>query len=185
MTAPARLPGERPARPELVAQALLDGVVDWFSQEENTGPDYPELPARRYVAGGDPRAVAWDSTEGQVTVTLGRLLLGLDATRTPQPVRVPKSPGVNRGGKVLTASYEVQIVRCAPGLASAEVLHAHGIQVTRDAGLLVRCLLDVASSGALTRRPAAEAGVTVDDLVTLGPDGGAAAPAVSITVPLL
>lgn len=184
MTA-ARLPGERPARPELVAQALLDGVVDWFSQEANTGPDFPELPARRYVAGGDPRAVAWDTTDGQVTVTLGRLLLGLDATRSPQPVRVPRAAPANRGGKVVTASYEVQIVRCAPGLAGADELHRHGIQVTRDGGLLVRCLLDVASSGALTRSPVGEAGVTVEDLVTLGPDGGAAASAVSLTVPLL
>lgn len=182
MTAPAaRLPGERPASPAAVAQALLDGVVAWFSEH---APD-PPLPARRYVAGGDPRAVAWDTTDGQVTVTLGRILLGLDAARPAAPVRVPRTPPANHGTRQRTASFEVQIVRCAPGLASPDQLHTHGLQVAADAGHLVTAVLDVANSGALTRRPVAEAGITVDDLVTLGPDGGTSATAVGLLVPLL
>lgn len=181
MSEPARLPGGGPASPAAVAQALLDGVLAWFADNAPT----PELPARRYVAGGDPRAVAWDDTNGQVTVALGRILLGLDATRAPQPVRVPRASPANSGRYQRTASLEVQIVRCAPALAPAEELHAHGLQVIEDGGNLIRAVLDVAKSGALTRVPVAEAGITVDDLVTLGPDGGAAAVAVGITVPLL
>lgn len=168
-----------------MAQALLDGVIAWFTDEGNTGPDYPGLPERRYVAAGDPRAIAWDDTAGQVTVALSRILLGLDATRTPQPVRVPRASPANHGRYQRTASYEVQVVRCVPTLTDAATLHAHGLLVLRDAGLLIRAVLDVANSGALTRRPVAEVGVTVDDLITLGPSGGAAAPAVGLTVPLL
>jgi hypothetical protein len=179
----ARLPGVGPASPDAVAQALLDGVVGWFA--DNTPDDYPALPARRYVAGGDPRAVAWDDTAGQVTVTLGRILVGLDSTRSQQPVRVPRASPANSGRYTQTASFEVQVVRCAPALAPADALHAHGLLVTADAGYLIRAVLAVANSGALTRAPVGEAGVTVDDLVTLGPDGGAAAAAVGLTVPLL
>jgi hypothetical protein len=164
-----------------VAQALLDGVLDWFA---DNAPD-PPLPARQYVAGGDPRAVAWDTTDGQVTVTLGRIMLGLDATRAPGVQRVPRATPANHGASQRTASYEVQIVRCAPGLAGPETLHDHGLQVTADAGHLIAACLSVAKTGQLTRSPVAEAGVTVEDLVTLGPDGGAAACAVTVTVPLL
>ena len=180
MTA-ARLPGGGPASPEAVAQALLDGVVAWFTTH---APD-PPLPERRYVAGGDPRTVAWDDTAGQVTVCLSRILLGLDSTRPPTPVRVPRTSPANAGRYQRTASFEVQIVRCAPGLAGADVLHAHGMQVTADAGNLIRAVLDVANSGALTRAPVAEVGITVDDLVTLGPSGGASAAAIGLLVPLL
>jgi hypothetical protein len=182
VTSPAgRLPGNGPASPETVAQALLNGVTAWFAEH---APD-PALPERRYVAGGDPRAVAWDTTAGQVTVTMGRILLGLDATRPAVPARVPRRDPANAGKTVRTVSLEVQIVRCAPGLAGADALHAHGMQVTRDGGNLIAAVLHVANAGQLTRRPAAEAGVTVEDLVTLGPSGGAAASAVTITVPLL
>jgi hypothetical protein len=65
------------------------------------------------------------------------------------------------------------------------VLHDHGLLVVEDGGLLIKAVLDVAKSGALTRVPVAEAGVGIEDLVTLGPDGGAAACAVGVTVPLL
>jgi hypothetical protein len=182
VTSPAgRLPGTGPALPEAVAQALLDGVLGWFAEH---APD-PPLPTRRYVAGGDPRAVAWDTTAGQVTVTLSRILLGLSAANAPAPARVPRADPANHARVIRSASFEVQIVRCAPGLASAEQLHAHGIQVTRDGGNLIRAVLAVANDGQLTRRPAGEAGVTVEDLTTLGPSGGAAASAVTITVPLL
>lgn len=182
MTSPAgRLPGSGPASPEAVAQALLNGVTAWF---EEHAPD-PPLPARRYVAGGDPRAVAWDTTAGQVTVTMGRILLGLDATRPAPAARVPRRDPANAGITTRTVSLEVQIVRCAPGLAGAEQLHAHGMQVTRDGGNLIAAVLHVAKTGQLTRRPVGEAGVTVEDLVTLGPSGGAAASAVSVLVPLL
>lgn len=183
MSEPARLPGTGPASPSAVAQALLDGVVAWFA--EHTPEGYPELPARRYVAGGDPRTVAWDDAAGQVTVALGRLLLGLDGTRAAEVVRVPRRSPANAGRYQRTASLEVQIVRCAPALASADVLHDHGLLVIEDAGYLIRAVLDVANSGALTRRPVAEAGVTVEDLVTLGPSGGAAGVAVGLLVPLL
>lgn len=185
MTAPARLPGEGPASPEAVAQALLDGVLAYFADPEKVGPDYPELPLRRYVAGGDPRTVAWDDTAGQVTVCLGRILLGLDAQAAPRPQRVPRASPANAAAVQRTASLEVQIVRAAPALAPAEELHAHGIQLTRDAGHLLRAVLSVTASGALSRRPVGEQRITVDDLVTLGPMGGAAGIAVGVTVPLL
>lgn len=182
MTAPVtRLPGSGPASPDGVARALLDGVVAWFGEH---APD-PPLPARQYVAGGDPRAVAWDDTNGQVTVALGRIGLGLDATRPPAPVRVPRASPANHGAAQRFASFEVQIVRCVPVLSTPAVLNDHGLLVTADAGHLITAVLAVAKQGSLTRIPVAEAGVTVDDLVTLGPSGGAAAAAVSVTVPLL
>ncbi len=168
-----------------MAQALLDGLIGWFADEDNTGPDYPGLPERRYVAAGDPRAIAWDDTAGQVTVALSRIMLGLNSISPPQPVRAPRTSPANHGRYQRTATFEVQVVRCVPTLCDADTLHAHGLLVLRDAGLLIRAVLDVANSGALTRRPVAEVGVTVDDLITLGPSGGAAAPAVGLAIPLL
>jgi hypothetical protein len=185
VTAAARLPEEGPAAPETVAQALLDGVLSYFADPANVGPGYPPLPARRYVAGGDPRTVAWDDTAGQVTVCLGRILLGLDAQAAPRPQRVPRADPANAAAIMRTASYEVQIVRAAPALAPAEELHTHGLLLTRDAGHLIRAVLSVTGSGALSRRPVGEQRVTVDDLITLGPMGGAAGVAVGVTVPLL
>lgn len=179
--------GTGPAPPAVVARVLLDWIVAWYGDRaDDSDPEAPEpLPARRYVAGGAPREVAWDSTDGQVTVAVERLLLGLDTATPPGPVRSPRRDPSNVGRVQRSVRLEAQVVRCAPALASVEVLHGHGLSVARDSGHLVSAVTDAAKEGVLIREHVAQANIVIDDLVTLGPSGGAAGVAVAVTVPLL
>lgn len=186
-----RLPAATgPAPVAAVAARLLDWVLAWY--EERTDPDNPAapdpLPARRFVAGGAPREVAWDLQDGQVHVALERLLTALDPTAPAAPARSPRRDPANIGRINRTAALEVQIVRCVPipdlALPSAELLHDQGLALDADAGHLLSAVLDAVRSGALLREHAA-ASIQVGDVFTLGPSGGAAAVALLVSVPLL
>lgn len=185
-----RLPaGPGPAPVGEVARRMLDWVIGWW--EDHAADENPPttLPARRYLAGGAPREVAWDLQAGQVTVAVERLLPALNPTAPPGAARSPRQAPGNIGLVTRTVSLEVQIVRCIPipafGVASAADLDAHGARLVADAGNLLTCIVDATRSGALLREHVGQAGVVIGDLLTLGPSGGAAAVALPIAIPLL
>lgn len=178
-----------------MALALLAWVEAWWEEHADPEePDAPEpLPSRRFVAGGAPREVAWDTRNGQVTVALDRLITGIDRTAPPGAVRSPRRDPANVGRISRAAVLEVQIVRTAPALGDAgaltlpprDTLHAHGVAVLRDAGHLLTCVTAAVKEGALLREHVPQASVVLGDVEMLGPSGGAAAAALSVTVPLL
>lgn len=194
MTAPARLPrGSGPAPVAEVAQQLLDWVVAWYAERRNDAdPAAPvPLPQRRYVAGGAPREVAWDLQDGQVTVCLERIITALDPYAQPVPARSPRRDPANIGRINRSAALEVQIVRCAPtpddptAVPSREVLDAYGRLLIADAGHLLSAGHDAVRNGVLLREHVGQAGILIGDVLTLGPMGGAAAVALTLTVALL
>jgi hypothetical protein len=195
MTAAARLPrGAGPAPVAAVAGRLLDYVVAWYAEREDPDdPDAPTpLPARRYLAGGAPREVPWDCQDGQVTVTLERVITALHPDSPAIPARSPRANPANLGRVNRSASLEVQIVRCAPappddplGLPSVEELHAHALLLDADGGHLLSAVVDAVRSGALLREHVGQGQTGIGDVFSLGPMGGAAAVALLVTVPLL
>jgi hypothetical protein len=195
MTDPVGLPaGPVPPTPAAVARALLDRVVAYYAAHlDPEDPDAPvALPARRFVAGGEPRAVAWDLDDGQVHVAYERTFGGHDPVAgIPPSARLPRPSPANRANLVRLLSLEVQIVRPAPGLGqlrtlpTEDQLDRHGHAIGLDFAHLNRAVVDAARAGYLTRTNVREAAVQVGDAVSLGPSGKVCAVAQSITVPLL
>lgn len=195
MTLPTRLPrASEPASPAAVGRQLLTWVEAWW--EQHTDPDNPDapqpLPAKRYLAGGDPRTVAWDNDDGQVTVALERIVTGTtDPTASAVPARSPRTPPANQGRLVQHATFEVQIVRPSPGLSfsgnvpGGTAIDAHGYLLMGDAGHLLTCLRDSAREGSLLREHVGQGSVVLGDAESLGPMGALAAVACGLTVPLL
>jgi len=194
VTTPARLPrASGPVNPAGVGRQLLAWVEAWWA--DNANPDDPAapqpLPAARYLAGGDPRTVAWDHDDGQVTVALDRAVMGLDPTTAAVTARSPRRDPGNHGRITRHAVYEVQIVRPAPGMAFVEVLPgadeigAHGYLVMSDMGHLLTCLADGIRDGAFLREHVGAGNVILGDAESLGPAGGLSAVACGLTVPLL
>jgi hypothetical protein len=186
--------GEGPPTPAAVARALLDRVVAYYAEHED--PDDPNapvaLPERRYVAGGEPRAVAWDLDAGQVHVAFERVITGHDPVAgIPPPSRLPRSSPANRANLARMAAFEVQVVRPAPGLGqlrtfpSTDHLDRHGHAIGLDLYHLGRAVIEAARDGYLVRSNVGEAAILVGDGTTLGPSGKVAAVAQAITVPLL
>jgi hypothetical protein len=192
--APARLPrGPGPASPARVGRVLLSWVEAWW--DSHADPDDPAapqpLPAARYVAGGDPRTVAWDHDDGQVTVALDRVVMGMDPVATQMKARSPRTDPANRGILTRHAVYEVQIVRPAPGLSfsgaipDGTAIDAHGYLLMADLGHLLTCLADGIRSGAFLREHVGQGELILGDGESLGPAGALAAAACGLTVPLL
>jgi hypothetical protein len=183
-----------PPTPAAVARALLDRVVAYYAEHVDPDDDQApvELPARRYVAGGEPRGIAWDLDAGQVHVAYERVLTGHDPiSGVPPTGRLPRSSPANRANLARMAAFEVQIVRPAPALGqlrtfpSTDQLDRHGQAIGLDLFHLHRAVLTAARDGYLTRGNVREAPILVGDGVTLGPSGKVAAVAQTITVPLL
>lgn len=193
MSAPARLPrGTGPAPVAGVAGRLLDWVVSWYAAHADDEDGPAPLPARRFLAGGAPREVSWDTQDGQVHVALERLLTALDPAAAAVAARSPRRDPANVGRLSRTAALEVQIVRCAPvlldnplALPPVEELHGHGLTLAADAGHLLSAVNDAVREGALLREHVGQASIQVGDVFTLGPMGGAGAVALLVTVPLL
>jgi hypothetical protein len=177
-----------PAPVALVARRLLDWVIAWY-EDHADDEAVTALPARRFLAGGAPREVSWDTQDGQVHVALERLLTALDPTAPARPVTSPRRDPANIGRVNRSAALEVQIVRCVPvpalGVAAPEVLDEQAEILTADAGHLLTAVMEAAKSGTLLREHVGAAGISVGDVFTLGPTGGAAAVALLVTVPLL
>jgi hypothetical protein len=176
-----------------VGRALLTWVETWW--EERADPDDPDapqpLPGARYLAGGDPRTVAWDHDEGQVTVALDRVVMGLDPTTPAVPGRSPRRDPGNAPLLVRHAVYEVQIVRPAPSLSYAgaipggTAIDAHGYELMSDQGHLLTCLADGLRTGAFLREHVGQGPVILGDGESLGPSGALSAIACGVTIPLL
>lgn len=192
---PVALPaGSGPPSPAAVARALLDRVIAYYAA--HVDPDDPaapvELPARRYVAGGEPRGVAWDLNAGQVHVAIERTVGGHDPlSGIPPAGRLPRANPANRANLARMVSLEVQIVRPAPALGqlrtfpSTDQLDRHGQALGLDMHHLTRAVLGAARDGYLTRENVREAQILLGDCQTLGPAGKVAAVAQAITIPLL
>jgi len=181
-----------PARPVAVARALLDAVVAYYA--EHADPDDLDapvpLPARRFVAGGEPRVVSWDTDAGQVHVAYERTVGGRNPTAAQPPARLPRSDGANVGRLVRSVALEVQIVRPAPGLGqlrtlpTEQELDRHGIAIGNDLYHLERAVREAAKRGDLMREQIREATVIIGDCLSLGPSGSVAAVALGVTIPL-
>jgi hypothetical protein len=185
--------GQGPPTPATVARALLDRVVAYYAEHadpEDADAPVP-LPERRFVAGGEPRVVAWDLDLGQVHVAYERTFRALDPATPPANARVPRSRGTNRGNLVRSLTLEVQVVRPAPGLGqlrtlpTRDELDRHGHAIGLDLAHLARAVTEAAVGGHLTRETVGEAHVDLGDCLSLGPSGKVAAVAQAVTVPLL
>jgi hypothetical protein len=189
-----RLPrGSGPASPARVGLVLLSWIQAWWAERaDTTDPSAPQpLPPHQYLAGGDPRTVAWDHDDGQATVALDRLVMGLDPTTAAITARSPRQSPANVTRIVRHAVYEAQIVRPAPGLAFAgslpdgTAIDAHGYLTMSDMGHLATCLADGLREGAFLREHVGQGNTILGDAQALGPSGALAGVACGLTVPLL
>jgi hypothetical protein len=189
-----RLPvGSGPASPARVGRVLLSWVEAWWAEHEDPGnPDAPQpLPEDRYIAGGDPRTVAWDHDEGQVTVACDRLVMGIDPISVATTARSPRADPANVGRLARHAVFEVQIVRPAPGLSYAgsipggNAIDAHGYELMGDMGHLTACLADGLRRGIFLRENVGQGNAILGDAESLGPSGALSAVACGLTIPLL
>jgi hypothetical protein len=193
-TAVTRLPrGAGPASPARVGRVLLSWVEQWWTEHADPDdPDAPQpLPEARYMAGGDPRTVAWDHDDGQLTVALDRAVMGIDPITAAVTARSPRKDPGNVGRLTRHAVYEVQIVRPAPGLAYAgsipdgSAIDAHGYELMSDLGHLLTCLADGIRAGAFLREHVGQGNTILGDGESLGPSGALAGVACGLTIPLL
>jgi hypothetical protein len=173
------------------AVRLLTAIEDWYADPANAAA---ELPARRYVAAGEPRLVPWDDSAGQVTVTLSTMPLG---PRPDLPGGVTQTPARNRPHLLIrTAVYELQIVRPAPipGYGgeppTRDVLNAAGLAGMHDIEQVMRCLNRAQTRGRIVGDagapdPSGPAPVQVPTIETVGPTGGLTGIAVQINVTTL
>jgi hypothetical protein len=191
---PTRLPrGDGPASPARVGRVLLTWVQTWWEQRADPGdPAAPQpLPEAQYLAGGDPRTVAWDHDDGQLTVALDRLVTGLDPVAQPPPARSPRTNPGNAARIIRNAVFEIQIIRPAPGLSFAgtipdgTAIDAHGYLTMSDMGHLLTCLADATRAGILLREQVGQGSILLGDGEALGPSGALAGVACGIHVPLL
>lgn len=168
------------------AEAILAATVAWYADDTHAADP---LPARQYVAAGDPRVVAWDCEDGQVTVALGssQLQQRQDLTGTPT-----MSPGRNRAVQHMrSAAFELQIVRPAPTSGyggdppSQEVLNSHGVACLADVEQVLAMVNESLKGGSWLPEGHGPAPVFVPIIEVLGPTGGLAAIAVTIVIELL
>jgi hypothetical protein len=182
------------AHPAAVARALLDAVIAYYAEhadpEDLTAP--VPLPERRFLAGGEPRVVAWDTDAGQVHTAYERTIGARNPTAAQAPGRLPRSSGSQRPGTLARSlALEVQIVRPAPGLGqlrtlpTEQQLDRHGVAIGNDLYHLERAVRLAAQRGDLHREQVRESDVIIGDCLSLGPSGALAAVALGITVPLL
>lgn len=187
--------GQGPPSPALVGRALLDRVIAYYEQHADPNdPDAPvELPGRRFVAGGEPRVIAWDLDAGQVHVAFERTTrTGPNPDNPPSALRHPTAGTArNRGGLIRSAVYEVQVVRTAPAaggiltLPTAEQLDAHGQALALDHLHLLRAVTEAITGRHLVREVVEDARVDLGDTESVGPSGRTAAVAIRLVVPLL
>jgi hypothetical protein len=154
-------------RVDTLAQSLLDTINDHFA----AGPTANALPARQYVAAGDPNDVAWDAE--QLTVCLQGIAWGVAEESYPQNVQV----GANAMALVTRhAVYEIELLRCLPttglknGVPDLAALNEFGLSYLRDCGLMSQAT--VAFAAELRHGLAVGAIVRPGIVTTKGPQGG-------------
>lgn len=140
------------------------------------------LPARRVIAPGNPRLIAWDNCE-QVVVTMSGIGVG-------------SAPGENAGARgvgnpvssmgLRHAVYAVQITRAVPESHDGTTpppdvdLTKAGLALMRDAGLLSQAMVQVVT--AVTAAVPRGSRVVPGAVEVLGPEGGFAAVESSLIV---
>jgi hypothetical protein len=170
------MPGLGLALPDL-ARRVLDGVVAHYDAvDAKCKPsERVNLPARRVIAPGNPRLVAWDCEQLVVTMS------GIGVGQAPGEGGRPAGRGNPISATGLRhAVFAVQIVRCVPESRDGtspppdDVLTAAGLALLRDAGLLSQALVEICTQvagglGAGARVvPGAVAGVEGSLAVTAG-----------------
>lgn len=143
---------------------LLDAVVQHWA-----GVD-PQLPARRFVAAGEPRTIAWDCE--QVFVSLAGIGLG-PAADSSMPAMNP--PTVVSAMAIRHAVLTVSLVRCTPSRSDgkqvdADILDAAGRVFMHEAGLLSQALIEFAAE--LRQGLSRELQVLPGLVEPVGPEGG-------------
>lgn len=169
------------------AEAILAATVAWYADPDHQAQP---LPGRRYVAAGDPRAVAWDCDEGQVTVAFASSALQV---RQDLAGPITQSPGGrNRAVQMMrSGSFELQVVRPAPQMGyegeapSAEVLSAHGVALLHDVEQIIAMVNDSQHRGTMLPDGHKPAPVQVPLVEVLGPTGNLAGISVTIVIELL
>lgn len=155
-------PGQR-LTIDTLAQQVLDAVVTQFDTSVLA------LPTRRYVAPGDPLAIAWDCE--QVVVALQGIGWGQAEDVTLQSPKVASQFAMTALRHVV---FSIQIVRCTPsggprgGLPEADAVHNAGLTAMQDSGQLSQALVWLVSHLELGSDGLARAGA----ISPMGPSGG-------------
>lgn len=150
-----------------IARTILDAVIAHYNAAAGV-----TLPARRVIAGGNPRLVAWDACE-QVVVTLSGIGLGGAPGEGGQP-RGAGNPVSAMG--VRHAVFAVQITRHNPESHDGttpppdDKLTAAALAIMRDAGLLSQALVEVCTAVSATLPGGSR--VQPGAVEMLGPQGG-------------
>ncbi len=160
-----------------IATLILDTVGTHFAAASGV-----DLPARRVIAPGNPRLIAWDNCE-QVVVTMSGIGVG-SAPGENSGVRGSGNPVSSMGMR--HAVYAVQITRRVPEShdgttppPDAELTKA-GLAVMRDAGLLSQAMVAVVT--AVSEAVPRGSRVIPGAVEMLGPEGGYVAVESSLTV---
>lgn len=169
------------------AEAILAATVAWYAVEEHGARPLPE---RRYVAAGDPRAVAWDCAEGQVTVAFASSTLQV---RQDLAGPITQAPGSrNRSVQLMrSGTFELQVVRPAPAMGydgeapKADTLSGHGLDLMHDVEQIIAMVNDAQHRGTMLPEGHKPAPVQVPIIEVLGPTGNLAGIAATISVELL
>lgn len=159
-----------------IAQTILTVIENHYKTADNTC-----LPARRVIAPGNPRLIAWDTE--QLVIALSGIGLGAAPT---QPGFAQRTGNPVSAAGIRHAVFEIQLVRCVPeskdsmGPPHATTVTASGLALMRDAGLLSQALVEGSDAVAalLGMRGSVEPGA----VQTLGPEGGMAAVAGSMAI---
>jgi hypothetical protein len=121
-----------------MAESILGAIVDHYAAAPAT------LPARQYIAPGDPTQIAWDCEQLVVSVQ------GIGWGQAPS---AGQSPSPKIGAQVSATAlrhviFDVALVRCTPsdgdavtGLPDPADIHAAGLEFMRDMGLMSQALV--------------------------------------------
>lgn len=163
-----------------IAQGWYDYVVGHFNQ---AGVD---LPGRRGIIPGEPRAVAWDCEQFVVT------LAGIGYGQAQDASGPAPAPGTQAGVASLRhAVLDMTLVRCTPQPArnatapDMDALHAAGERFFTDAGLLSQASVEFCTR--LRKGFPPEGKVQPGVIEPIGPSGGyhGMATALVVTAPRL
>lgn len=120
-----------------MAESILGSIVDHYAAAAVT------LPARQYVAPGDPTQIAWDCEQLVVAIQ------GIGWGQAPDAgVPTPRIGAPVSALAMRHAIYVVQLVRCTPtegdpdsGIPEASAIHAAGLEFMTDMGLMSQALM--------------------------------------------
>jgi hypothetical protein len=158
-----------------VAQRMLNAVVGYF-----TAQDW-DLPERQYLAAGSPTILAAD--DEHLAIGLAAMHSGI----TPRSLNSSGAPSKGaRSIHVPRADFKVRLMRCVATIDDSgqppepEELTADGLRLLADPGRLLTALFHWHDTDAEFTNTNPQ--VVVGDVDVIGPMGGLAGHAVSVTV---